>query len=268
MTGVNRSVQDALEILRVDGTPLAGRSAVVTGASSGIGRATAEALAGAGARVGLAARRVELLDEVAARITAAGGEALALPADVTDYSQTEAMIGRAEREFDGVDILINNAGVMLYAPVAEADPTDWDRMVQVNLMGALYATRAALPGMLSQGSGHIVNVSSSSGRAYQEAFSVYAATKHALGAFTNVLLREVNDQNVRVTLFEPGATASELASHGDQELLASLFKDMGGDSFEPLQAEDIAQGILWTLAAPERANVSEVLYKPNGMKDW
>jgi NADP-dependent 3-hydroxy acid dehydrogenase YdfG len=143
---------------QVAGTPLAGRTAVLTGASSGIGRATALALAAAGAPVGLAARRAERLEELREEIGRGGGEALALPTDVTDYGQAEAMVRRAEETFGGVDVLVDVAGVMLPAPISEADPADWRRMVEVNLMGVLHATRAALPGMIRRGSGHVVNV--------------------------------------------------------------------------------------------------------------
>ena len=250
----------------VGGTPLAGRAAVITGASSGIGRATARALAGAGARVGLAARRVERLEELAEEIGQSGGEALALPTDVTDYTQAEAMVRRAEEAFSRVDVLVNVAGVMLPAPIAEANPADWRRMVEVNLMGVLHATRAALPGMLRRGTGHIVNVSSTSGRTHQPLFSVYAATKHGLGAFTNVLRKEVHPNRIRVTLFEPGPTESELGSHADPELMKVLMDSMGGVEF--LKAEDVAQGILWTLAQPDRINVNEVLFRPTDQRDW
>ncbi len=150
------------------GMPLAGRSAVVTGASSGIGWATARALA---------ARRAGRLEEPNDEIGQSGGEALALPTDVTDHGQAEAMVRRAEEAFGGVDVLVNVAGVMLPAPIAEADPADWRRMLEVNLMGVLHATRAVLPGMLERGNGHIINVSSTSGRNHQPLFSVYAARR-------------------------------------------------------------------------------------------
>lgn len=165
-----------------------------------------------------------------------------------------------------MDILVNVAGVMLAAPIAEADPADWRRMVEVNLMGALYATRAALPGMLERGDGHIANASSTSGRKHQELFGVYAATKHGLGAFTEVLSKEVHPNRVRVTLFEPGPTESELGFHVDPEVMRGLRNSMGG--VEMLKAEDVAQGILWTLAQPHRINVNEVLFRSTDQRDW
>lgn len=247
-------------------TPLAGRAALVTGASSGIGRATARALAAAGAQVGLAARRAERLQELEEEIARGGGEAIALPTDVTNYAQAETMVRGAEEAFGSVDVLVNVAGVMLPAPIAEADPADWLRMVEVNLMGVLYATRAALPGMLERGSGHIVNVSSTSGRTHQPLFSVYAATKHGLGAFTNILRKEVHPNRIRVTLFEPGPTSSELGSHADPALMRDLAEDFAAVEF--LGAEDVARGILWTLAQPDRINVNEVLFRPTDQRDW
>lgn len=263
MTDARQEARDAAE---AGGTPLTGRAAVVTGASSGIGRATARALAAAGARVGLVARRTERLEELKQEISRGGGEALALPTDVTDYGQAGAMARRAEEVFGGVDVLVNVAGVMLPAPVAEADPEDWRRMVEVNLMGALHATRAVLPGMLGRGNGHIVNVSSTSGRTHQPLFAVYAATKHGLGAFSNVLRKEVHPNRIRVTLFEPGPTESELGSHVDPGVMEGLREDFAGVEF--LKAEDVAQGILWTLAQPDRINVNEVLFRPTDQRDW
>ena len=172
------------------------------------------------------------------------------------------MVRRAE-EFGGVDVLVNVAGVMLPAPTVQTDPADWRRMVDVNLVGVLHATRAVLPGMLEQGDGHIVNVSSTFGRTHQPLFS---ATKHGLGAFTEVLRKEVHPNRVRVTLFEPGPTESELGSHVDPEVMEGMREDFANVEF--LKAEDVAQGILWTLAQPDRINVNEVLFCPTDQQNW
>ena len=260
------SQQKGQRVLEVGGTPLSGRSAVVTGASSGIGRSTARALAGAGARVGLAARRAERLEDLRDEIVQGGGEALALPTDIADYAQVEAMVRGAEETFGGIDILVNVAGIMLPAPIAEADPADWHTMIEVQLLGVMYAARAALPGMLQRNNGHIVNVSSTSGRTHQPLFSGYAASKHGVGAFTNILRKEVYPNRVRVTLFEPGPTETELGSHADPEVMRDFLEEMGDVEF--LKAEDVAQGILWTLAQPNRVNVNEVLFRPTDQKDW
>jgi NADP-dependent 3-hydroxy acid dehydrogenase YdfG len=184
-----------------------------------------------------------------------------------DYGLSFLLLQLIEEAFGGVDILVNVAGVMLPAPIAEADPADWRRMVEVNLMGVLHTTRAALPGMLERGNGHIVNVSSTSGRVASPLFSVYSATKYGLGAFTEVLRKEVHPNRIRVTLFEPGPTESELGSHVDPEILRSLMEDSFSE-VEFLRAEDVAQGILWTLAQPERINVNEVLFRPTDQRDW
>jgi NADP-dependent 3-hydroxy acid dehydrogenase YdfG len=162
---------------------------------------------------------------------------------MADYAQAEAMVRRAERAFGGVDILVNVAGVMLPAPISEADPADRRRMVDVNLTVVLHAPRAALPGMIRRGNGHVMNMSSTSGRTHKTLSPVYAATKHGLGAFTEVLRKEVHPNRIRVTLFEPGPT-------------------------EFLKAEDVAQEILWTLAQPGRINANEGLLRPTDQRDW
>jgi NADP-dependent 3-hydroxy acid dehydrogenase YdfG len=264
---VSDAERDSAGLTGMGETPLAGRAVLVTGASSGIGRATARALAAAGARVGLAARRDERLQELEEEIARGGGEAIALPTDVTDYTQAEAMARHAAETFGVVDVLVNAAGIMLPAPIAGADPADWRTMVDVNLLGVLYATRAVLPGMLERGEGHIVNVSSTSGRVASPLFSVYAATKFGLGAFTEVLRKEVHPGRVRVTLFEPGPTRSELGSHVDPEIMESLREDSFGE-VEFLGAGDVARGILWALAQPDRINVNEVLFRPTDQRDW
>jgi NADP-dependent 3-hydroxy acid dehydrogenase YdfG len=185
---------------------------------------------------------------------------------VADYAQAEAMVRRAGEAFGGVDILVNVAGVILPAPISEADPAGWRRMVDVNPMRVLHATRAALPGMIRRGNGHVMNVSSTSGRTHQPLSPVYAATKHGLGAFTEVLRKEVHPNRIRATLFEPGPTKSELGFHADSEVMRGMADDFSGVEF--LKVEDVAQGILWTLAQPDRINVNEVLFRPTDQQDW
>lgn len=246
---------------------LRGRRILVSGASSGIGRATAIALGGEGARVALLARRADRLRTVADEVRAAGGEeALTLVADVTDHAAVTAAVAEVEEAFGGVDVLISSAGIMLPSPIVDADPADWARMIDVNLTGALHTVRAVLPGMTARGDGHIVNISSNSGRVHQPQFSVYCATKHALAAFTTVLRKEVYPSSIRVTLFEPGATETELGGHADQDVLGAALADMG--DMELLQADDVAGGILWALSSPARVNVGDVLYMPIGQRDW
>lgn len=250
-------------------SPLLGRRVLVTGASSGIGWATARVLASHGAQVALLARRAERLTELAQEIDSAGGHALALPADVTEFGQVQTAVDRATAEFGGVDVLVNSAGIMLPGLIAEADPADWDRMVSVNLMGSMYAARAVLPGMLERGQGHIINVSSNSGRVHQPSFAAYAATKHALGAFTTILRKEVYPSRLRVTLLEPGATESELSQHADQEVLGDLLAGMGdGNGMRLMTTDDVANAILWSLTAPPHVNVGEILYTPVDQRDW
>jgi NADP-dependent 3-hydroxy acid dehydrogenase YdfG len=191
--------------------PLKGRVALVTGASSGIGEATAFALAGAGARTAIVARRAERLAAVAERIAEAGGEALALAADAALESEAKRMLGEVENRFGRLDILVNNAGVMLLSPVAEAEIADFRRMIEINLFGLMTLTRLALPIMKRGGAGHFVNISSVAGRVANPGSAGYAATKFGVGAFSESLRREVYKDKIRVTVIEPGAVATELA---------------------------------------------------------
>jgi NADP-dependent 3-hydroxy acid dehydrogenase YdfG len=191
--------------------PLKGRVALVTGASSGIGEATAFALAAAGAKTAIVARRAERLAAVAERIAEAGGEALALAADAALESEAKRTLGEVENRFGRLDILVNNAGVMLLSPVAEAEIADFRRMIEINLFGLMTLTRLALPIMKRGGAGHFVNISSVAGRVANPGSAGYAATKFGVGAFSESLRREVYKDKIRVTVIEPGAVATELA---------------------------------------------------------
>ncbi len=239
---------------------LDGKVAVITGASSGIGEATAEALAAEGASVVVAARREERLSELVERINSNGGKALAVSADVTDESQAHELIRKAKSEFGRVDILVNNAGVMQLSAVEKGLSDEWRRMFDVNVLGLLYATDAAVAVMKEQGSGHLVNVSSVAGRRSRATTGVYSGTKFAVNAISEALRQELLEDSIRVTIVEPGAVATELATHiTDEDAKESLS---GLLSLDILQAEDIANAIAYCVTQPERVSVNEILIRP------
>src|SRR5882762_10017586 len=200
------------------GFDLSGQVVAVTGASSGIGEATALACAEAGAAVALAARRTDRIESLAARIVEQGGRAIAVQTDVGEESQARAFVERAHAELGRLDVLVNNAGVMLLGAIAGAETEEWRRMVHVNVFGVLYCTHAALPLMVQQGAGHIVNVSSVAGRFARAGSGVYSLTKFGVGAFSEALRQETAALGVRVTLIEPGAVATELSDHNRPEI--------------------------------------------------
>jgi NADP-dependent 3-hydroxy acid dehydrogenase YdfG len=238
-----------------------GKVAVVTGASSGIGEATAEALAAEGATVVVAARREERLVDLTKRIEESGGKVLAATCDVTDEAQAHGLIRRAEDEFGRVDILVNNAGVMLLSTVGKGLSEEWRRMFDVNVLGLLYATDAAIETMKRQGGGHLVNVSSVAGRKVtRDPSGVYAGSKFAVGAISEGLRQELLEDSIRVTIVEPGAVATELTDHiSDEDARESLG---GLLNLEILQAEDIANAIVYAVTQPERVSVNEILIRP------
>ena len=240
---------------------LDGKVAVVTGASSGIGEATAEALAAEGATVVVAARREERLADLTKRIEEGGGKVLAATCDVTDEAQTHGLIRRAEDEFGRVDILVNNAGVMLLSTVGKGLSDEWRRMFDVNVLGLLYATDAAIETMKRQGGGHLVNVSSVAGRKVtRDSSGVYAGSKFAVGAISEGLRQELLQDNIRVTIVEPGAVATELTDHITDE---DARESLGGLlNLEILQAEDIANAIVYAVTQPKRVSVNEILIRP------
>lgn len=241
---------------------LSGQVVAVTGASSGIGEATALACARAGAAVALAARRVERVEELAQRIVAAGGRAVAIGADVGEEEQAGEFVRRAHAELGRLDVLVNNAGVMLLGPIADAPTEEWRRMIHANVFGVLYCTHAALPLMREQGSGHIVNVSSVAGRFARLGSGVYNLTKWGVGAFSESLRQEAVALGIRVTLIEPGAVATELVGHNRPEVLEQMAKRFAGVT--PLSSEDIATAILYAIAQPPNVSVNELLIRPSG----
>jgi NADP-dependent 3-hydroxy acid dehydrogenase YdfG len=241
--------------------PLQGKVCVVTGASSGIGEATARRLSAAGASVALGARRVDRLKTLVEEIESNGGRALAVQTDVSDESQAKALIQDAANELGRLDVLVNNAGVMLLGPIEGADTGEWRQMIDVNVLGLLYCTHAALPVMREQGSGHIVNISSVAGRRAGAGTGVYNATKWAVGAFSEALRQEALHSNVRVTLIEPGMVTTELASHNRNPAVVQMIEQMRSE-LEPLTAEDIAESIFYAVSAPEHVSINEVLVRP------
>lgn len=241
---------------------LEGKVAAVTGASSGIGEATALLLAEKGCAVSVAARREERLNELADRISTSGGRALAVPCDICNEDSARAFIEDTKTEFGRVDFLINNAGVMLLGPIYGANTDDWRRMVDVNVMGLLWATHAALPIMAEQGGGHIVNVSSVAGRIATLGSGVYNATKWAVVAFSESLRQEALNMNVRVSIIEPGFVETELQGHNENPMVVEATAKMREEIGEVLQAEDIANAIVWCLEQPEHVSINEVLVRP------
>ena len=241
---------------------LSGQVVAVTGASSGIGEATALACARAGAAVALAARRAERVEALAERIAADGGRVIAVTADVGEEDQARAFVQRAHSELGRLDVLVNNAGAMLLGPIENAPTEEWRRMIHANVFGVLYCTHAALPLMREQGSGHIVNVSSVAGRVARLGSGVYNLTKWGVGAFSESLRQEAVPLGVRVTLIEPGAVATELVGHNRPEILEQMAKRFQGVT--PLTADDIATAIVYAIGQPPNVSVNELLIRPSG----
>jgi NADP-dependent 3-hydroxy acid dehydrogenase YdfG len=245
---------------------LDGTVALVTGASSGIGEATARALAARGATVALVARRRDRLETLAAEIKEQDGSALIIPADVTQQEQAEAAVQRTVEEFGRLDILVNNAGVMLLGPVMDAPTEEWDRMVSVNVLGLLYVAHAAAPHLLKAADSpprrvaDLVNVGSVAGRRARAGAAIYNLTKFGVGAFSEALRQEVTRRHVRVSVIEPGLVDTELATHMRAEVRQQSMRRFEG--VEPLQAEDIADAIAYIVTRPRRVAVNELLVLP------
>jgi len=246
-------------------TELENTAAVVTGASSGIGEATARMLADKGAAVALVARRADRLDKLAAEIEDRGGKALAIEADVTDRKQAEAAVAKAAKDLGSLDILINNAGVMLLGPILDAPVEEWDTMVSVNILGLLYTAKAAMPHLLKAADkrprevADLINISSVAGRVARRGSGVYNATKHGVGAFSESLRQEVTERHVRIGLIEPGAVSTELAGHNRAPIRKQMEERFG--NIERLEAQDIADAIGY-VTRPRHVAINEVLIRP------
>lgn len=251
---------------RLDGTV-----ALITGASSGIGAATALELSAQGAAVALVARRAERLEVLAEVIESRGGKTLILDGDVTEEEQARELVERTVVELGRLDTLVNNAGVMLLGPAVDAPLEEWQRMVEVNLLGLLYCAHTALPHLLKAADdgprrvADLVNISSVAGRVARSGSAVYNATKHGVGAFSEGLRQEVTGRHVRVSLVEPGATDTELSGHNRPEVLEGIKKRFEG--VERLQAVDIAEAIGYIVTRPRHVAVNEMLVRPTDQQN-
>jgi NADP-dependent 3-hydroxy acid dehydrogenase YdfG len=245
---------------------LDGTVALVTGASSGIGAATAAMLAANGAAVALVARRKDRLESLASAIGAEGGRALVLEADVTSKEAATAAVEHTVSELGRLDTLVNNAGVMLLGPIVGAPLSEWQRMVELNVLGLLYCAHAALPHLFRAAEdgprrvADLVNVSSTAGRVAGKNRGVYNLTKHGVGAFSESLRQEVTRRHVRVSLVEPGAVATELASHNRAEVIEAIGDQLA--DVERMRSEDIADAIAYIVTRPRHIAVNEILIRP------
>jgi NADP-dependent 3-hydroxy acid dehydrogenase YdfG len=246
--------------------PLDGTVALITGASSGIGEATARSLAAQGAKVAVAARRMERLERLAAEIGGQGHTALAIQSDITDQEQAIAAVDRTVAELGGLDIVVNNAGQMLLGPIEGAPTEEWDRMIDLNLKGLINTTHAAVPHLLTaaesseRGCADVVNISSVAGRIARFGSGVYNLTKHGVGAFSESFRQEFAKRKIRSTIIEPGAVATELTDHirdGVREQVRGRFTDM-----KTLESEDIADAIAYAVTRPWHVSLNEVLIRP------
>ena len=230
------------------------RVALITGGGTGIGAATAEELAGIGLRVVLVGRRPQPLEDVVARIKGRGGQAMALPADVVNYAAMEEVVNRTVECYGRIDLLVANAAVHDVSAIDAGDPAKWSQVIQVNVMGVLNVVRAVLPFMYRQGAGHIVVVSSVSGRVTYVGETVYVASKHATTAFADCLRQEASPRGVRVTLLEPGLVDTPLA---DNPYAAEMKKTV-----QPLSPADCARAIRFAFEQPPNVGINEIVMRP------
>lgn len=238
-----------------------GKVAIITGASSGIGHATAVALSRAGAKVAVGARRTDRLESLKNEIEKNGGEVFVQKLDVTKKSECDSFVDEVVKKWGTVDILVNNAGLMPLSFFKNRKVDEWDQMIDVNIKGVLYCTAAAIPHMHSKKSGHIVNISSVAGRIVFPAGSVYCATKHAITALSEGLRQEFSVRsNIRVTCVEPGVVATELTNTITDESLSAFVEST--KKMEALKADDIANAIVYAVEAPNHVNVNEILIRP------
>lgn len=237
-----------------------GKVIVITGASSGMGEATARDLATKGARLVLGARRQDRLDAIVSDITAAGGEAVAVATDVTRREEVQKLVDTASQTYGRVDVIFNNAGLMPLSPLASQRVDEWDQMIDVNIKGTLYGISAVLPYMQAQKSGHVINVSSVYGHKVVAAGAVYCGTKYAVRAISEGLRQEVKDDNIRVTVISPGAVDTELADHITEPDVGDTVRDFVSQIGVP--ASTMADMVSFAISQPDNVDVNEVLFRP------
>jgi NADP-dependent 3-hydroxy acid dehydrogenase YdfG len=236
-----------------------GKVITITGASSGMGEATARHLSALGASVVLGARRLERITKLADELNSKGGKAIAVQTDVIDYMQVQALVDAAVNSFGKIDVMINNAGIMPQAPLERLKIEEWNQMIDVNIKGVLYGIAAALPYMKEQKSGHIINVSSVAGHRVGPNFAVYAGTKYAVRAISEGLRQEVKPYNLRTTIVSPGAVSTELLnSTSERDVLELLNKGYQN----AVSAESFARVVAFAISQPEDVDINEVLYRP------
>ena len=237
-----------------------GKIVVVTGASSGLGEATARLLSAQGARLVLGARRADRLHSLAKDLEAGGGKAFVLQTDVTRPEQVKALVDLAVQSYGRLDVMINNAGIMPQAPLEQLKIDEWDRMIDVNIKGVLYGIAAALPHMQRQKAGHFINVSSVAGHRVGPGFAVYAATKHAVRALSEGLRQEVKPYNIRTTVISPGAVATELPNTITDPAAAERVRAFYSQVAVP--ADSFARAVAFAISQPEEVDINEILYRP------
>ncbi len=240
-----------------------GKVVVITGASSGLGEATARHLSAQGAIAILGARRVDRIRALAEELVRNGRKALAVETDVTQRDQVQHLVDAAVNAYGRIDIMLNNAGLMPSSPLERLKIDDWDRMIDVNIKGVLYGIAAALPYMQQQKSGHFINVSSVAGHKVRAGGTVYAATKHAVRALSEGLRMEVKPYNIRTTIISPGAVATELPDHVTEPDIAAYMK-MAYASAIP--ADSFARAVAFAISQPEDMDINEILFRPTGQE--
>jgi NADP-dependent 3-hydroxy acid dehydrogenase YdfG len=236
-----------------------GKVVVITGASSGLGEATARLLSAQGASVVLGARRIDRIQSLADELTSSGGKALAIPTDVTHYDQVKRLVDAAVQTFGRIDVMLNNAGLMPHSPLERLKIDDWNRTIDVNIKGVLYGIAAALPYMKQQKAGHIINVSSVAGHKVRPSSAVYAASKAAVLVISEGLRQEVKPYNIRTTVISPGAVATELPNSVTEPDIAENIRK----SYEiAIPADSFARAVAFAMSQPEEVDVNEILFRP------